>query len=205
MIKPELKKRLNIAIIVSDYADELEVITLCSIFRLAKFSVKLLHNGPTEREIFTGLYGNKVQVDSHLLEVLNESFDLVCVPGGEIFSQYTALNIASQEFLEQHVYEKKLLALSGSSAYLIKSSVDYLNNAIFTCSPCFWDKISANNLRKKRVTYDKIHNLITSQGPGTVMELALEIIKLKINKIEASKIADNLIVWPNMHYGIMPK
>ncbi|ASK78466.1 hypothetical protein CF386_05335 [Paraphotobacterium marinum] len=83
--------------------------------------------------------------------------------------------------------------------------MDYFKSAISTCSPCFWDKISTNNLRKKRVTYDKIHNLITSQGPGTVMELALEIIKLKINKIEASKIADNLIVWPNMHYGIMPK
>ncbi|ASK78467.1 hypothetical protein CF386_05340 [Paraphotobacterium marinum] len=85
MIEPELKKRLNIAIIVSDYADELEVITLCSIFRLAKSSVKLLHNGPTKRESFTGLYGNKVQVDSHLLELLNEGFDLVCVPGGGFF------------------------------------------------------------------------------------------------------------------------
>ena len=71
MIEPELKKRLNIAIIVSDYADELEVITLCSIFRLAKFSVKLLHNGPTERESFTGLYGNKVQVDFHLLKLFD--------------------------------------------------------------------------------------------------------------------------------------
>jgi 4-methyl-5(b-hydroxyethyl)-thiazole monophosphate biosynthesis len=74
-----------------------------------------------------------------------------------------------------------------------------------TCHPSFKSHISENRWRDKRVTMDINHNLITSQGPGTALEFAIEIIIALCGKEKAWEVAEPMVTNPTLHYHKMGK
>ncbi|GAL22415.1 DJ-1/YajL/PfpI superfamily [Vibrio maritimus] len=49
------------------------------------------------------------------------------------------------------------------------------------------------------------HNLITSQGPGTALEFAVEIIIALCGKEKAWEVAEPMVTNPTLHYHKMGK
>jgi 4-methyl-5(b-hydroxyethyl)-thiazole monophosphate biosynthesis len=70
-----------------------------------------------------------------------------------------------------------------------------------TCHPSFQQHIADKLWRVKRVTYDVNHNLLTSQGPGTALEFAIEIILNLSGKALAWEVAEPMITLPTLHYS----
>lgn len=50
------------------------------------------------------------------------------------------------------------------------------------------------------MTYDVNHNLLTSQGPGTALEFAMEIIILLCGKQHARQVAEPMVTVPVLNY-----
>ncbi len=69
-----------------------------------------------------------------------------------------------------------------------------------TCHPAFKDHIAEKNYRVKRVTHDVNFNLVTSQGPGTALEFAMEIILLLSGKSHAWSVAEPMVTNPSLQY-----
>ena len=69
-----------------------------------------------------------------------------------------------------------------------------------TCHPNFQDQIPADLLRARRVTYDVLNNLLTSQGPGSALEFAIEIIIQLSGKELARQVAEPMVVLPQLQY-----
>lgn len=74
-----------------------------------------------------------------------------------------------------------------------------------TCHPSFKSHVPENRWRDKRVTMDINHNLITSQGPGTALEFAVEIIIALCGKEKAWEVAEPMVTNPTLHYHKMGK
>jgi len=104
------------------------------------------------------------------------------------------------EMLKQHMYEGKLVAAICAAPALVLQHHNLYPQAIMTCHPNFMSHIAEQNWRPKRVTYDVNHNLLTSQGPGTALEFAMEIIILLSGKQHARQVAEPMVTVPVLNY-----
>jgi 4-methyl-5(b-hydroxyethyl)-thiazole monophosphate biosynthesis len=66
--------------------------------------------------------------------------------------------------------------------------------------PGMKEQIPTGQWRQKRVTYDVNNNLLTSQGPGTALEFAMEIVILLSGKEHAWKVAEPMVTMPALNY-----
>lgn len=60
--------------------------------------------------------------------------------------------------------------------------------------PALKDHIPADRWLNKRVVYDARHRLLTSQGPGTATDFALNIIALLCGRPRAAEVAAQLVL-----------
>lgn len=136
-----------------------------------------------------------------LVDIADEEFDAVVLPGGnggaETFRDSTVLI----EILRQQKYDGRLVAAICASPALVLQHHNLFPGALMTCHPGFTDHIPQSCWRSKRVVFDVNHNLMTSQGPGTAMEFALEIIIQLSGKELAYTVAEPMVLLPNLHYN----
>ena len=74
------------------------------------------------------------------------------------------------------MYEGKLVAAICAAPALVLQHHQLYPSALMTCHPSFQTHVPESNWRVRRVVKDINHNLITSQGPGTALEFAMEIV-----------------------------
>jgi 4-methyl-5(b-hydroxyethyl)-thiazole monophosphate biosynthesis len=60
--------------------------------------------------------------------------------------------------------------------------------------------IPEQNRRVKRVFTDVLNNLITSQGPGSALEFAMEIVTQFGGKELTAQLATDLVTLPTLNY-----
>ncbi len=77
---------------------------------------------------------------------------------------------------------------------------DLLGDASVTCHPGFQAGLPAAHLSKARVVTDEAHRLITSQGPGSAIEFALEIVRVLRGDDTALAVAGPMVMPP----AVMP-
>lgn len=189
----------KIAVCLAHGSEEMEVINTIDILRRANFEV-ITASCDSQDKLLMGSRNIPLVADCLLSEIADDAFDCVVLPGGlhgaECFRD-SPLTIA---FVEQHKYEGKLVAAICAAPALVLQVPELYPNALMTCHPSVKDRIPEANYRAKRVTFDANHNLLTSQGPGTSQEFALEIVVKLGGKPLAAEIAEAMVVWPNMNY-----
>lgn len=144
--------------------------------------------------------GVTLTADCKLVDIADDEFDAIILPGGvggsEVFRDSTLL----VEIVRQQMYEGKLVAAICAAPALVLAHHKLYPNAMMTCHPNFESHIAKEKWRTKRVTYDINHNLLTSQGPGTALEFAMEIIINLSGKKHAWTVAEPMITLPTLHY-----
>ena len=71
---------------------------------------------------------------------------------------------------------------------------DLLGDASATCHPGFQARLPAAQLSTARVVRDDAHRLITSQGPGTAIEFALELVRVLRGDEAARAVAGPMVL-----------
>ena len=69
-----------------------------------------------------------------------------------------------------------------------------LGDASATCHPGFQARLPAAQLSTARVVRDDVHRLITSQGPGTAIEFALELVRVLRGDEAARAVAGPMVL-----------
>ncbi|MOA44758.1 Chaperone protein YajL [compost metagenome] len=69
-----------------------------------------------------------------------------------------------------------------------------LGDASATCHPAFQARLPATHLSTARVVRDDAHRLITSQGPGTAIEFALELVRVLRGDETARAVAEPMVL-----------
>ncbi|WP_318511291.1 DJ-1 family glyoxalase III [Photobacterium leiognathi] len=195
----------RVAVCLAPGSEEMEAINTIAILKRAGFEVVVASSAEDGELILDGSRGIKLVADTPLIAIADEQFDCVVLPGGLKGAEHFRDSPLVIEFVKQHHYDGKLIAAICATPAVMFIPNELFSQSLMTCHPAFQSQIPEKQLRVKRVVYDKNHRLLTSQGPGTAQEFALEIVTQLENKAKASEVADPMVVWPNMHYDVLPR
>lgn len=144
--------------------------------------------------------GVTLTADCKLVDIADDEFDAVILPGGVLGAETFRDSTVLVEIVRQQMYEGKLVAAICAAPALVLAHHGFYPDALMTCHPSFESHIPAQNWRVKRVTYDTNHNLLTSQGPGTALEFAMEVIINLSGKAHAWSVAEPMVTMPTLQY-----
>jgi len=149
--------------------EEIEAIAVIDILRRANIKVDVVG---IEDEIVAGRNSVKVLCDKIIGDVKPDDYDGIVLPGGNPGYRNLENSQIVVNFVKVLNSKGKLIAAICASP-LILEKLGILEGKRATCYPTLKDKLK--NYVDERVVVDK--NVITSQGPGTAMEFALEIVR----------------------------
>ncbi|MDD9197318.1 DJ-1/PfpI family protein [Aliivibrio sp. S3MY1] len=190
----------KILVCLAPGTEELEAITVIDILERAKFDVTIASTAFDGALTMKAAQRVTLTADVKLVEVADEEFDCIVLPGGlkgaENFRDSTLLI----EMLKQQKYDEKWVAAICAAPAVVLQHHNLYPDARMTCYPSFMNTIPKDNLRIKRVFTDVLNHLITSQGPGSALEFAMEIVTLLGGKELTAKLAADLVTLPNLNY-----
>lgn len=143
--------------------------------------------------------GVRLLADTRLVDVADQKFDVVVLPGGikgaECFRD-SPLLVAT---VRQTHNEGRLVAAICAAPALVLEHHNLFPVGNMTGFPALKDKINATKWMDQRVVYDRRVNLVTSQGPGTSIDFALKIVFLLLGRENAEEIAWQLVLPPGIY------
>ena len=166
---------------ISNGFEEIEAISIIDVCRRA--GIEVITAG-VEDNILIGAHNIKIETDKKISEVSSDNFDMIALPGGLPNAFTLAENNDVQRLLKEFKEKnKKIAAICAAPYALHKANV---LNENYTCYPSFEEKIKDEGyINNKNIVIDS--NVVTSKGPATAMEFALEIVKiLKGEEVYAS-------------------
>ncbi|MEJ2764244.1 protein deglycase YajL [Photobacterium sp. MCCC 1A19761] len=205
MTHEEQQRPIKVAVCIAPGSEEMEAVTTIDILIRAGFQVTTASVASDGALIMAGSRGIKLVADVALVAIADEPFDCVVLPGGVAGAECFRDSPLLVEFVNQHKYDGKLVAAICAAPAVVLEHHNLFPNALMTAHPAFLEQIPEARRRSKRVVYDINHRLLTSQGPGTAQEFAFEIIGHLASKALAAEVAEPMVVWPNMHYTVLPR
>ena len=138
--------------------------------------------------------GVRLLTDAPLVEVADNDYDAVVLPGGlkgaETFRDSPLLVETVRQF---HLAGKIVAAICAApGTVLIPHDLFPVGN--MTGFPGLRDTIPDKHWMDRRVVWDPRVNLLSSQGPGTSIDFALKLIDLLVDKEKAREVASQLVL-----------
>lgn len=172
------KNMKKVVILLADGVEEMEAVIIIDVLRRAKWDVTTAAVKDSSAHadlVVKGSRGVRIVADTSWYLVDQEAFDVLALPGGAEGTKRLMAEPTVLDAIRKFVQQGKLVAAI-CAAPLILQSADVLSGRKATCHPSLWHELSSASLNKDRVVVDG--NIITSQGPGTAIEFALEIIRV---------------------------
>lgn len=180
----------KVLVAIADGTEELEAVTVIDILRRAKFDVSVA-SVMAERKI-TASRGVVITADCFIQYCQDKPWDMVVLPGGMPGAEHLASSNALLDILkDQHKAERWIAAICAAPAVVLGAH-GFLKGASATCHPAFRNKLDEYHCHD---VADKVavHNhFITSQGPGTAIAFALELVSVLEGEVLAQEIAKEL-------------
>lgn len=176
----------SVLIPLAQGCEELEAVTVIDLLRRAGAEVT---TASLDGEVVRCARGTRLVADKSLDEVMNQSFDMLVLPGGQPGTdnlnrdkRIHTLVVAMQEknkFIGAICAAPKVLATAG-----------LLNHRRATSFPGSLDGVKTTGMTYLEESVVRDGNIVTSRGPGTAMDFALTLIemlsgKAKRNQVEA--------------------
>ncbi|MBE3656193.1 DJ-1 family protein [Vibrio navarrensis] len=190
----------RILVPIAPGTEEMEAVTAIDMMVRAGYEVTVASADFEGNLTITASRGVILRAQCLLIDVADEPFDVIILSGGVAGAEAFRDSPLLLEMIKQHMYEGKLLAAICAAPALVLQHHNLYPKALMTCHPNFRTHIPQDNWRAKRVTYDINHNLLTSQGPGTALEFAMEIIILLSGKQHARQVAEPMVTVPMLNY-----
>ena len=155
--------------------EEIEAVTVIDVLRRADVEVLvagLEGAGPVE-----GAHGIAVEAPVGLASLLDRSFDLIVLPGGEPGTTHLASDPSLATLLQRQGSAGKPVAAI-CAAPRILAAQGLLRDRAATSHPSVESKVRDAGARysEARVVRDGV--IVTSRGPGTALEFALAVLEL---------------------------
>ena len=167
--------------------EELEAVTIIDLLRRAE--VQVITASLDENPI-TASQGTKLLADTILDQVIDQDFDMVVLPGGLPGADNLNADKRIHKILKNAVDNGKYVAAI-CAAPKVLASAGLLNNKIVTAYPGVLEVLNNNTFKITSSAVQKDGQVLTSRGPGTAMDFALEIISCllgdqKRNQVETA-------------------
>ena len=186
---------------IASGSEEIEVVTIIDILRRAGVEATIATCNLSSGMEITAAQGTKIVAETSIDNCMNTEWDLIAVPGGVEGSNALAESESLTQLLQRQVTEGRFYAAICAAPALVLGSKGLLDNKTATCHPHFYQVIEAKKVdTESRVVVDG--NCITSQGPGTAIEFALELVEQLCGIVKREEVASPLALTtsPTAYY-----
>ncbi|MBA7515346.1 Protein/nucleic acid deglycase 3 [subsurface metagenome] len=173
----------------ADGFEEIEALTIIDVLRRADIPASMV--SVTGNLSVTGAHGIVVQTDVLFENADYEDAEILILPGGlpgaHNLNAHEGLKIQLKRF---HDAGKKVAAIC--AAPLVLGGLNILENKKATCYPGFENELLGASLSTDLAV--KSDNVITSRGPGTALNFALELVSELKGRSTADQLAKAMLV-----------
>ena len=169
--------------------EELEAVTITDL--LTRAGIEVVTAGLDDRPIKASR-GMTLLASTTINKVINDSFDLVVLPGGLPGANHLRDNIHVQAILKHQIASNKPVAAVCAAPKAL-ASAGLLEGKTVTCYP---GSLKDSGLSNTKITTSPVEidgNIITSRGPGTAMDFALTLIELLEGKQKRDEVNQQLV------------
>jgi 4-methyl-5(b-hydroxyethyl)-thiazole monophosphate biosynthesis len=168
--------------------EELEAVTVIDILRRAGVDVTVagLENG-----VITGSRATQILPDCDLDSALDADYEMIVLPGGLPGADNLNKDKRVHELLKKMASAGRYIAAI-CAAPRVLASAGLLNNKEMTSYPGSLSEVSADGMFNsgKAIVIDG--NIITSRGPGTAMDFALQLVQVLVGEEVRNKVETGL-------------
>jgi len=131
--------------------------------------------------------GTTIIPDTSIGEILNETFDLIVLPGGLPGADHLRDNEQLQSLLKKQALDNKYLAaICAAPKALAKAGV--LDGKTATGFPGVLESLNNQKITISQKAVEIDGKIVTSRGPGTAMDFALTLIELLEGKEKRNEV-----------------
>lgn len=169
--------------------EDLEAVTIVDLLRRAGIEVVTAGLQPG---LIQGARGMRMQPDAVLDQVLDRDFDMIALPGGMPGAENLKNDARIQAVLKRMAGAGKFTAAI-CAAPIALAQAGLLDGKRATSYPGFVDKLSipGGQFLTEPVVVDG--KVVTSRGPGTAMDFALQLVELLADKATRDKVEAGLV------------
>lgn len=154
--------------------EELEAVTITDL--LTRAGIDVVTAGLDDRPVKASR-GMTLIPDTMIEKVINDTFDLIVLPGGLPGANYLRDDTNIQNILKKQANANKpVAAVCAAPKALAKAGL--LLGKTVTCYPGSLDDSDLTNIKVNSTAVEIDGNVITSRGPGTAMDFTLALIEL---------------------------
>lgn len=141
-----------------------------------------------------GATGQPLVADSLISEVDTRDADWLIIPGGDPGAKNLFANDLVKEKILAHYQKNGRIASICAGPAVVLAPLGVLKGKTATCYPGLGDAIESNGGKYVKQTVVVEPNLITSEGPGTTLPFAIEIIRATKGDMAAEAVEQGMLV-----------
>jgi len=177
----------KILVTIANGFEEIETISIIDVARRANIEVVI---ASVEDINLLGAHNIQIKADTKVEDISPQEFDMIVLPGGLPNAFTLAENSDVQRLLKEFQSKNKKIAAICAAPYALHKAGVLSKN--YTCYPSFEKKIKDDGYQTtKDVVIDE--NIITSKGPATSINFALEIVKILKGEEVYKSVKDSLL------------
>jgi len=186
---------------IAEGSEEIELVTIVDVLRRAGVEVTVASANSGEKLQICASRGTHIVADAMLDDCANKHYDLIAVPGGLPGSEHLAKHAVLDVLLRDQAAQDRLFAGICAAPALVLATKGLLLDKAVTCHPSFQKSLEAKEVDgAARVVVDG--NCITSQGPGTALDFALELVEQLCGIVKREEVGAPMVLTttPTAYY-----
>ena len=173
---------------IADGSEEIEAVCLIDVLRRAGAQVTVASVNELHVTMSRGV---KLAADTLIAACVNETYDLIALPGGMPGAEHLRDSPELIALLTRQQKEGRLYAGICAAPVVVLKHHQLLGQRRATCHPGFAERLDNQAAVNERVVVDG--NLVTSRAPGTAIEFALKLVELLFDAQQAQKVAQPML------------
>ena len=169
--------------------EELEAITITDL--LVRAGIEVTTAGLDDKPV-TASRGTTIIPDTSINTVLDQTFDLIVLPGGLPGANHLRDDKNIQTLLKNHADKGKYIGAI-CAAPIAVAAAGLLEGKKATAYPGVLEALSNEKIDVKASAIEIDGNIVTSRGPGTAMDFALTLIELLEGPAKRNEVNSQLV------------
>jgi len=174
---------------IADGTEEIEAVCIIDVLRRAGADVVVASVGGLQ---ITASRGVRIVADRLIAECMEDTFDLIVLPGGIPGAEHLRDSPELKTLLRRQKDENRYYGAICAAPAVVLKSQGLLEGTRATGHPNFMDRLAPDSADSARVVVDG--RCVTSRGPGTALEFALELVALLFGREHAHDVAAPMVI-----------